>query len=67
MLKHIGKIIAPVLVHICTSSLAKGTFPHALNTGEFVPLFKSGTPLRVNNDRPISLLSVFTKLLVKIA
>lgn len=58
--------LTPVLVFIFNLSLSEGQFPQSLKIAKVVPIFKGGSPLQVGNYRPISLLSVFSKLLEKI-
>ena len=48
--------------HVCT-----GVFPKSIKLAKVVPTFKSGSSQDINNYRPISLLSVFSKIIEKIA
>ena len=43
------------LTHIFNLSINKGVFPSELKIAKVIPIFKKGTPLDVNNYRPISL------------
>ena len=61
----IGSIVKPV-THICNSSLLSGIFPDRMKIAKIIPLFKSGIKTEINNDRPISLLPQFSKILEKI-
>jgi hypothetical protein len=54
------------LTHIFNLSFRFGVVPHQLKIAKIVPIFKSGDPLLVDNYRPISLLSNFSKVLEKI-
>jgi hypothetical protein len=63
--KVLYQLIAP-LKHIFTQSLASGIVPDKLKIAKIIPIFKSGDPTDVNNYRPISLLSSFSKILEKI-
>ena len=66
LLKKIGPSILPPLQHIFTLSLRTGIVPSKLKIAKVIPLFKSGDCLDMNNYRPISLLSSFSKILEKI-
>ena len=54
------------LVSIINLSFIKGTFPKLMKLDKILPIFKSGLRSDVNNYRPISLLSVFSKILGKL-
>jgi hypothetical protein len=63
------KVFTPILTplsHIFTLSLTTGHVPSPLKIAKIVPIFKSGDCLDMNNYRPISLLSIFSKILEKI-
>ena len=65
----IQKIIAPIsvpLTHIFSTSFSNGTVPQQLKTAKVIPVFKSGRKDSMDNYRPISLLSCFSKILEKI-
>jgi hypothetical protein len=63
--KTIHNLLAP-LRHIFTLSLTSGNVPNKLKIAKIVPIFKSGDSFDMNNYRPISLLSIFSKILEKI-
>jgi hypothetical protein len=46
--------------------LSTGTFPDRLNFLESKPTYKKGDKILITNDRPISLLPVFSKIFEKI-
>lgn len=50
------------LLHIINLSFSQGIFPDYLKLAKVIPLFKNGDLSRFNNYRPISVLSVFSKL-----
>ena len=52
--------------HIVNTALTEGVFPGLLKTAEIVPVFKSESPKLVNNYRPISILTSFSKIFEKI-
>ena len=66
VLKHSVDFISLPLTHICQLSLDQGHFPSELKIAKIIPLFKSNDPSMFNNYRPISLLSVFSKILEKV-
>jgi hypothetical protein len=57
--------LATPLCKIFNSSLVTGSIPIQLKTAKVIPLFKSGDRELLDNYRPISLLSVFSKVLEK--
>jgi hypothetical protein len=54
------------LHHIISTSFSTGIIPVQLKIAKVVPVFKSDCKEDLNNYRPISLLSVFSKILEKI-
>ena len=61
----IDALIVPTK-HIFDLSLKKGVFPDKLKIARITPIFKSGEKNLVNNYRPISVLSCFSKVLERI-
>ena len=61
-LKISVNIIAPIITKIFNFCIVKGVFPDALKLAEVVPIYKSGNKENMNNYRPISLLSPFSKI-----
>ena len=51
---------------LINESLKSGVFPSKLKVAKVVPLFKSGDNKSFSNYRPISLLSVFSKIYEKV-
>ena len=66
VLRVAAPIIVPHLVHIFNLSFATGIFPDLMKLAKVIPIFKTGSKLLVNNYRPISLLSVFSKIFEKL-
>lgn len=58
-------VIKP-LIHIVNTSLSSGIFPTSLKTAKVTPLFKKGDTENVNNYRPVSQLSVFSKIFERV-
>ena len=66
LLKRIFYSIRAPLCIVINKSLNDGAFPDNMKTARILPLFKSSDHLLCDNFRPISLLSVISKLLEKI-
>ena len=65
-LKIVADIIAVPLCRIINLSFTKGVFPELIKTAKVIPSFKGGSTADVNNYRPISLLSIFDKIIEKL-
>ncbi|KAJ8711160.1 hypothetical protein PYW07_008402 [Mythimna separata] len=59
-------ILIPVICHVFNLALASGVFPKVFKKAVVHPIHKSGDRDSVNNYRPISVLSILSKLLEKI-
>jgi len=66
LVKQIFTNISIPLSHIFNLSLSKGYVPSQLKVAKIVPIFKSGDSQSMDNYRPISLLSVFSKILERV-
>lgn len=66
ILKTVSHIITPVLTDIINRCLTNGVFPDALKKSIVHPIFKGGDRGRVNNYRPISILSTLSKIFERI-
>jgi hypothetical protein len=60
------QFIKKPLADICNTSFTSGTFPEILKVAIVKPLHKKGDTGEVQNYRPISLLSVFSKIIEKL-
>ena len=65
-IKCITDHIAAPLTHIVNLSFEQGIFPEELKTASVTPLYKAKDPMLFNNYRPISLLSVFSKIIERL-
>ena len=66
VLKSTPENILLALAHTFNLSLSSGKFIDAFKVAKVIPVFKKGSTYGVNNYRPISLLSVLSKILEKI-
>lgn len=62
LLKKIGTHVADPLAHVINFSLASGNFPSKLKLSCVSAVYKKGDNKRVENYRPISLTSAFSKV-----
>jgi len=63
LIKDVSSIVINPLLYLYNRSFETGTVPDKLKLAKVVPLFKGGDSSTPNNYRPISLLSIFDKLL----
>ena len=63
--RFMNNLIQPLL-HTINLSFLEGIFPAQLKTANVTPIFKSGDSKLVGNYRPISILSVFSKIIEKL-
>lgn len=61
-LKYVAHIVAPTLSHICNQMLTMGIFPDKLKIARVSVIHKGGEQNSFANYRPISVLSVFSKV-----
>ena len=65
ILKTIRDYISEPLAFLVNDSFASGNFPDKLKLARITPVFKKGSRLDIDNYRPISVLSNFSKLFEK--
>ena len=65
MLKRCAVAIAPCITRLFNKSISTGTFPSAWKFARIVPIPKGGDRRNPANYRPVSLLSILSKLLEK--
>jgi hypothetical protein len=66
LLKIIKTLVSLPLSYIFNCSFSTGIVPDNLKIAQVVPIYKKGPTSYLSNYRPISLLSVFSKLLEKL-
>ena len=66
VLKNISSIISPILAKITNISVLSGIFPKSLKVARVVPIHKTGSKKELNNYRPISILSAYSKIIEKV-
>ena len=66
IIKDVWGIITIPLTMIFNSSLTNRVFPDIWKLARITPIFKSGAKTDVNNYIPISVLSVFSRILKRI-
>ena len=66
LLKIAADLIVIPLCYIINISFSTGVFPDVLKVAKVITLHKGGSTQEVNNFRPISLLSIFDKILEKL-
>ena len=59
-------VISPYLVYLVNFMFSNGIFPDVLKIAKVIPLYKSDSNQSVENYRPISLLSPFSKIIEKL-
>ena len=63
LFKTAAPIVCKSLAYICNLSLATGVFPSDWKNAKVVPVFKAGCKSNVENYRPISVLSIVSKII----
>ena len=61
----IDNIVKPLNI-ICNLSLKSSIFPDSMKVAKVLPIFKNDDPKCFSNNRPVSLLPQFSKILEKI-
>ena len=64
-MKEVIESLVDPLLHIFNISMPGGIVPDKLKTAKVVPIFKKGVRSPASNYKPISLFSVYDKLLEK--
>ena len=64
VLKRTSYLYIEQLVHLFNLSLSQGIFPDQLKIAKVVPILKSGNCHSINNYHPVSVLPLFSKVIV---
>jgi len=64
--KYLKSEISSIISRLFNLSVIEGEFPSCLKTARVVPVYKSGSASLVSNYRPISILSVLSKVFEKL-
>ena len=62
LLLLISSAVVPVIVFLYNLGIANGLYPDTLKVGRVVPVFKAGEKTKVNNYRPISILTTINEI-----
>ena len=65
LIKCNADIISPPLSLLINQSFQQGTFPEICKIAKVIPVYKKGDKTLCSNNRPISLLSIFSKIFEK--
>ena len=66
VVKDVGSIVAKLLAMIFNSSLENGILPDIWKLARVTQIFKSGVKRDLNNYMPISVISIFSRILEQI-
>ena len=66
VLKLVSCHVVVPLVYLCNLSIDQGIFPKELKLANVLPLYKTDDPFLFNNYRPVSVLSILSKVFEKI-
>lgn len=66
IIKQCKDILIPLITQNINLVLSSGKFPKVLKIAQVIPLHKAGAKKDLNNYRPISVLSVFSKIYEKV-
>ena len=64
--KNTASKFSEVIADIINTSICEGVFPSQLKSAKVVPVHKGGSKVDIENYRPISLLSAFSKIYEKV-
>ena len=65
-LKLVSCHVVVPLVYLCNLSIDQGVFPKELKPANVLPLYKTDDPFLFNNYRPVSVLSILSKVFERI-
>ena len=62
LLSMVSIIVVPLIVYLYNFGISNGLYPDLLKIGRVAPVFKAGEVTKVNNYRPISILTTINKI-----
>lgn len=66
VVKTLSKEISPILLHLIKMIFVYETYPACMKTAVVIPINKSGNKTSLSDYRPVSILSIFNKIIEKI-
>ena len=66
VLKKCSNVICAKLTTFINSFMDEGYFPEVLKIGKITPIYKKDNPQKLGNYRPVSVLSIFSKIFEKV-
>ena len=66
LIKNCSSSLSEILAYLNNQSFLEGVFPSSLKTAKVIPVHKCEDPENINNYRPISVLSTFSKISEKL-
>ena len=60
--RKLATVLSHIIANFFNESISSGVFPDSIKVARVVPIFKSGDKSNVKNYRPISILSVMSKI-----
>ena len=62
LLLKVSNVVVPIIVYLYNLGISIGLYPDTLKIGRVVAVFKSGEAVKVNNYRPITVLTTINKV-----
>ena len=62
LLVLVSDVVVPIITHLYNLAITNSVYPDLLKIGRVAPVFKAGETTRVNNYRPITVLTTINKI-----